>query len=187
MTDRVYQGFLESAVADTQRINAESEIVRLIPEPNSGDTPRIYHGLMQEVEHYERGPDGTFRVSNNAVSFSVEFPADYCRSIDFNLQLRVVRCDSGVVHPNIHGGIVCLGNGFRPSTRMRGVIQHFYQIVSSRVAATDNAFDLEAAQFFLKHHAEIRALRAKPLWRRPLAARVQVRETDRSQTRRSEA
>lgn len=187
MTDRVYQGFLESALIDVRRIHAESEIARLIPNPNSGNPPRIYHGLMRDVEHYERSLDGTFRVSNSAVSFSVEFPADYCRSIDFNLQLRVVRCDPRIVHPNIHGGIVCLGAGFRPSTRIRGLIQHFYQILSSRVTTTDNAFDRDAAQFFIKHQADIRALRAKPLWRRPTAARVQVREVDRSQPRRSEA
>jgi len=187
MTDRVYQGFLESALADVGRIHAESEIVRLVPDPGSGNPPRIYHGIMREVEHYERGPDGMFRVSNDAVPFRVEFPADYCRSIDFNLQLRVVRCDPRIVHPNIHGGIICLGWGFHPSTRLRGVIQHLYQILSSRVAATDNALNREAAQFFLQHQAEIRALRAKPLWRRPVASRVQVRDVERPQSQRGKA
>jgi hypothetical protein len=83
--------------------------------------------------------------------------------------------------------MVCLGHGFRPSTRLRGLIRHFYQILSSRVAALDNAFDPEAAQFFLRHQSDIQALRAKPLWRRPVALRVQVREVDRSQAKRSEA
>ena len=187
MMDRIYQGFLESTLADIKRIHAESEIVRLVPDPDSGNPPRVYHGIMREVEHYERSADGIFRVSNNVVSFRVEFPADYCRSVDFNLQLRVARCEPRIVHPNIHGGIICLGAGFRPSTRMRGVIQHLYQILSSRVAATDNAFDREAARFFLQHQADIRALRSKPLWRRPVAARVQVRKIEQSQSQRGKA
>jgi hypothetical protein len=186
VADRVYQGFLESAFADVSRIHADSEVVRIVPAPDSGSPPRIYHGILRDVEHFERCPDGTFRVSDSTVSFRVEFPADYCRSVDFNLQLRVVRCEPRVVHPNIRGGIVCLGNAFRPSTRMRGVIQHFYQILSSRVAAPDNAFDVEAARFYLKHHAEIRSLRTKPLWRRPVASRIQVREIDRSRVQSGE-
>jgi ubiquitin-protein ligase len=186
MTDRIFQGFLESALADASRINAESDVARIVPAPDSGNPPRIYHGRLREVEHYERCPDGTFRVSDREVAFRIEFPADYCRSVDFNLQLRVVQCDPRIVHPNIKGGMVCLGNGFKPSTRIRGVVQHFYQILSSRVVATDNAFDAAAAEFYLKKHAEIQSLQAKPLWRRPVAARIRVREIDQTQDQRGD-
>ena len=75
MSDLIYQGFLESARADTTRINRDSEIVQLVPDPVSGDPPRIYQGILLDVEHYERDPGRTFRVANTPVSFRVEFPA----------------------------------------------------------------------------------------------------------------
>jgi hypothetical protein len=91
-----------------------------------------------------------------------------------DLQFRVVRTSRRLVHPNVAGGVVCLGGRFRPGTRLRSVVEQFYLIATSRVAAMGHPFDLEAAEFYLAHQGEIRGFRSEPLWRRPVAASVRV-------------
>ena len=109
MTDLIHQGFLQSAEADAKAIGRESDCMQLSPDPNSGDPPHTYLGLLKGAEHYVRGPDGTFVVRRRPLSFTIHFPEDYLRSLDPNLQFRVVATSRHLVHPNVSGGVVCLG------------------------------------------------------------------------------
>jgi hypothetical protein len=172
--DPVLEGFIESANADVAMINAESPIAQIAAVPNAGSPPYRYHGSLSGVEHYVHTPEGTFRKCMNPIPFTIEFEHDYCRSTDPLLQFRVLSCSPLMVHPNVAGGICCLSNKFRPATRLRSVVEHFYRLASGRLAATDHPFDHEAAEFFLNHLDEVRALRAQALWRRPIARSVRV-------------
>ena len=80
----------------------------------------------------------------------------------------------------MRGGIVCLGPFFRPGTSIRPLVEQIYRIVSGRDFATGHAFDGEACEYYLSHLDQVRALRAAPLWRRPLATRAGERR-DRSE------
>ena len=174
MTDHVLHGFLESAAADAECVCQESDCLRLSPDPATGDPPRTYQGLLKRAEHYVRDPEGAFVVTSRPIPFQIHFPDDYLRSLDPNLQFRVLSTSRQLVHPNVSGGVVCLGGRFRPGTRLRSVVEQFYGIATSRVAAIDHPFHLQAAEFFLDHLDAIRGFRNEPLWRRPLAARVRV-------------
>jgi hypothetical protein len=176
MRDSVLQGFLESAEVEAARANAESDCMRLTRDPASGDPPRAYHGIFKNIPHYERAGDGLCRLVRRPIPWRIQFEDDFCRSLDENLQFRVVSTSREIFHPNIRGGVVCLGPKFRPATRLRSVLEQWHGIASGRVAATDHPFDQEAADYFLAHRDEVRALECPPLWWRPVASRVRVEE-----------
>jgi hypothetical protein len=108
------------------------------------------------------------------VGFTIHFPPDYCRSTDPNLQFRVVRIHCPLLHPNVKGGVVCLGPHFRPGTRVRPLVQQIYGIISGRIFATDHAFDAEACKYYLLHLGQVRTLRTRPLWRRSVVGHARV-------------
>ncbi len=180
MPDPILTGFLITAEANATRVNAESDIVRIVPDHGTGRPPRVYHGLLKHVEHFARDAGGGYRVVSDPIRFEIRFSDDYCKSVDSSLQFRVVRTDAGLVHPNVSGEVVCLGGAFRPATPLRSVVDTFYRIASGRVAATDHPFDLEAASFFRQSVDRVRALEAAPLWRQPLARSVRVEDRNAS-------
>ncbi len=175
MNDPVIRAFRKRVSEDAARIREESAVVRLVADPMSGDPPGRYHGLLSGVEHFERGPEGALRVSGLPLPFSLDFPDDYCSCTDGSLQLRVARVHASIAHPNLGpGGSVCLGPRFSPGTRLRPLLEHLHRICSGRVFASDSPWDPHAAEFFRRHPDRVRALRAEPLWQRPVAARVRV-------------
>ena len=174
MRDPVFAGFLESAVADAKYVEQESDCLRLNPDPATGDPPRTYHGVLRGAEHYVRDSQGAFVVTRRPIPFQIDFPDDYLQTLDPNLQFRVVCTSRQLVHPNVRGGVVCLGGRFRPATRLRSVVEQFFGIATSLVAAIDHPFDLVAAEFYLDHLDVIRGFANEPLRRRPLAASVRV-------------
>jgi hypothetical protein len=174
MDDPVHTGFLESAQGDALQIGPESDCVRLDADPATGHPPRRYLGLLKGAEHYVRDAEGSFVVTRRPIPFQIDFPDDYLRSLDPNLQFRVLSTSRQVIHPNVHGGVVCLGGRFRPGTRLRSIVEQFHGIATSRVMALDHPFDRQAAEFFRAHLDTVRAFRNEPLWRRPLAASVRV-------------
>jgi hypothetical protein len=166
--DPVYTAFLESAAEDAAASIAASDILSLRLRPGAGAAADTYDGWLVGVEHLERAALGTARVSDAPVLFTVHFPRDYCRSTDPKLQFRVASVRTPLWHPNALGGILCLGPYFRPATRLRPLLEQIHGIVSGRIRATDDAFDKEAAHYYLVHLDQVRALRARPLWRRPV-------------------
>jgi hypothetical protein len=174
MKDSVLDGFLESAAADAEEACQKSDCLRLGPDPTAGSPSHTYQGLLKGIEHYVRGNNGVFVITRRPIPFQIHFPHDYLRSLDPNLQFCVVSTTRDLVHPNVNGGVVCLGGRFRPGSRLRAVLEQFYGIATSRVAAIDHPFDLQAAEFFLDHLDAVRGFRNDPLWRSPLAARISV-------------
>jgi hypothetical protein len=172
--DPVYAAFLETAAADAAAINAGSDTVRLAAVPGSGEPASAYDGVLREVEHFERAPDGTVFPTSAPVLFRISFEPDYLRSSDPRLQFRVARIFAAIVHPNVSGSLVCLGDAFRPGTSLHGVVDHLYRMVAGRVKATHHALDADGQRFFIQHMAEVERLRARPLWRRQLAQSSRV-------------
>jgi hypothetical protein len=170
MSDFAYDGFLETSAEDAQEVNAASDTVQVVGRPRPGALPHTYDSVLRDVEHLEWVGDGTVRVSSDPLSFVISFPFDYCRSTDPQLQFRVARFTTPLLHPNCQrSGIICQGSGFRPGTRLRPLIQEVYTIACGRNCRTDHAFDPAAAEYYLAHLDQVRALRARPLWRRPVA------------------
>ncbi len=174
--DPVYAAFLKTAAADAAAINAGSDTVRLAAVPGSGEPPVAYDGVLRDVEHFERAADGTVVPTTAPVRFRLTFEPDYLRSSDPRLQFRVARVYGPLVHPNVSGSLVCLGDSFRPGTSLRGVVDHLYRIVAGRVKATHHALDGDGQRFFIQHMDEVERLRARPLWRRQLAQSGRVVE-----------
>ena len=173
--DPVLAAFIESCDEEVPCINRESAVVQ-IARQRAGDPPYRFKGVLEGVEHFERAADGTFPKVRHPIPFEVEIEEDYCRSTDKYLPFRVVRTASAIVHPNIASGVCCLGNKFRPATPLPAVIEQFYQIASGRIAATDDPFDHDAAEFFLNNLEAVRALRAEPLWLRSIDGQARVEE-----------
>jgi hypothetical protein len=187
MSDTVYAAFLSDVASQAPRLLRESRaLAQLAPIPRSGDPPAAYLGVLRGIEHLERAEGGTVCASSRPVPFVINFPADYLRSVDDTLQFRVARANAPLYHPNCRrDGTLCLGPGFLPGTALRPLLETIYGIVSSRVIATEHAFDKAARDYFVAHVDQIRDLRDKalPLWGRRLAASVRAESLDPSERR----
>jgi hypothetical protein len=169
----VLEAFLTSVARDAERAASESDVLRIVADRSSGTPPSEYRALLLSVEHFERDRDGSVRLTDASVPFSISFPRDYLSSADPTLPYRVVRVYSPLVHPNHRGGVICLG-GMKPGTRLRTLIETVHGVVQGRIFATDDPFDRDAADFFVRNVDQVRALRSPPLWRRRIAASVRV-------------
>lgn len=177
MSDPVYRAFLRRAARDAEEINARSDLVRLSPDPAGGAEPSAYAGVFAEgIAHFTRSPNGLVRPSTDAIPFLIRLPHFYLRSQDPNLGFLVVRVHAPLHHPNVRGGLVCLGPLFHPGTPLLALIEHVYGIVSSQIFATDHPFSHTARDFYLEHRDRVSemARSAPALWRRSVAARVRV-------------
>jgi len=174
VSNDVMTAFLRRIAEDVPAVRAASGVVHLAPDPGS-DPPRRIHGLFSEIETFIRGPGDTVVTSRRPLPFRLDFPDDYCSCADGTLQLRVARVMTPILHPNVGpGGIVCLGPSFRPSTRLRPLLEHLHLICSGRVFASESPWEAKTAEFFRRHPDRVRALRSPPLWREPAARRVRV-------------
>ena len=52
MTDPVLRAFLAGVQRDAEEIAMRSDILRLVPDPMTGNPPCRYHGLLTDVEHF---------------------------------------------------------------------------------------------------------------------------------------
>lgn len=169
MTDRVLRSFLLGAREDADWVNANSTILRVVPDPRSGEPPCVYLGLLREVEHLRRASGGSVEVSSDPIPFTVRFPLDYLVSSDPMLQLRIVELGAPVFAVNVRGPLVCMGSRFQPGARLRTLMEHVWGILSCRVYNTSDAFNAEARDYFYRNADQVRALRAAPLWARSIA------------------
>jgi hypothetical protein len=144
--------------------------LQLAARADPAHPPHTYRGRLTDIEHLMCASDGTIAPSSEPIDFTLEFPADYCRSVNPTLQFRVAHLSTPLFHPNVRGGIVCLGPHFKPSTRARAVVEQIYRIVSARVRAIDHGFDADACRYYLAHSEQVAGLRAAPLWRRRLSS-----------------
>jgi hypothetical protein len=176
--DPVIQGFRETAAAAAERINAESDRVRIAADPLSGSPPSVFQLRFDPLQHFERALAGGGRLATLPIAAAIRIPDDYLRSGDGSLQFRIASVEPRIFHPNCKAGVVCLGPRFLPGTKLPALVEQLYDIVSSRVFATDHGFDAEACLFYLANLERVKAIReaAPPFWRRPVAASMRVAE-----------
>ncbi len=73
--------------------------------------------------------------------------------------------------------MLCVGTLPPDPYPLDALLEHVYRICASQVFATDSPLDPLGAEFFRRHPDRVRALRAEPLWQRPVAASVRVEAT----------
>lgn len=176
MPDDVMVAFRRRVMSEElARARAESDVLRLTPDPTSGSPPRRLLGVFHGLQYLEPRPGGSCGPVEAPLPFGLDFPDDYCSCSDGSLQLRVARIHAPIAHPNVGpGGVVCLGPRFRPATRLAPLLEHLHRLCSSQVFASESPLDPNAAELYRRHVAEVRALRSAALWRRPLVERVRV-------------
>jgi hypothetical protein len=171
-TDPVLDNFLSTTVGDAAYVLAQSDCLHLVPRQGRPTPYDTWDGVFVGVGHLVRATDRTVSVSRDPLPFTLRFPADYLRSHDRTLQFRIASLGSPILHPNVRGaGLVCLGEDFRPGTALRFLVEQLFGIVCGRIAATDRAFDAEAAAYYLSHPEQLDTIRRQSFKRRPVAAR----------------
>ena len=170
--DPVLENFLSTTVEDAATLLAGSDCLHLVPRDGRPTPYDTWDGVFVGVGHLVRATDRTVSLSHEPLPFTVRFPADYLRSHDPTLQFRVASVAGSLFHPNSRGaGLVCLGGDFRPGTPLRFVVEQLFGIVTGRIAATDHAFDPEAAAYYVAHPEQLATIRGQSLKRRPVAMR----------------
>ena len=144
--DDVFRLFLENTHAEALEFAARSDVLQIRPEKS--DPPYIYYCEFQ-ASFLGRLPDGTVGIQPGPVRCLIRFPSDYLLSLEPRLYMRVASVlTPNFVHPNVFGGVVCLGDGFGPGTPISEVIWLLFQIVSYRNCTLDerNAMNAEACR-----------------------------------------
>ena len=176
MTDRVLKRFLESNQKAALDLSAVSEVLTVVPLP---PFPAATYLAEFRVPHLRRMDSGRVEVADGPVVEKIHFPADFLRSADPHLPMKVVSILSPrtFVHPNVAFGSVCLGYLFAPGTRLELLLRELYEIVSYRNYTLDesNAMDAEACRLLRAHPELLDKLQPKPLV--PRRRRVRVEES----------
>ena len=160
--------FLEMTQQQMKELNALSAVVQLEPLgdlEHRAHAPSRYRATFRNIEHFERRPDGKIVKSRDPVEVWITIPRDYLLGLELPpLNLRVAYANARLVHPNFSRGVFCLGSGFRPGTRLEGIVTQLYGIVSGRIFATEAMLDEAARDFFLDNLDLVRGLVSPPLW-----------------------
>lgn len=172
--DAVLAAFLACARDDAARVNLESDVARVVPDPRGGELPESNFIVFEGVEHFRRTDSGSIVAAREPIAVSCSFPEDYLRSHDPRLHLRVLALRTRMFHPNVSEAAICLV-GFRAGLRLRGIVESLYSVLSSRAFDVRSALDHSAARFYVEHPDRVRALRSPPLWRRRVARAWRLR------------
>jgi len=173
--DPVFRSFLESAALDAREINAASRTLRAVPDPRRGRPPDTYLLVFEGLEHFRRDPSGRAVTTRDPIALRVSFPDDYLRAADSGLAYRVISLRTPIFCPNAIGPALCI-SGFHAGASLRSIAWQAYSVLSSRVYATLDALDPDAARFFAENPERVRALERPPLWSAPAARASRVVE-----------
>ena len=144
--DGVFRLFLENTYTEAMEFAARSDVLRIAPV---GGSPPFSYACNFRVQYLQRLPSGTVEIHPGPVHCLIHFPNDYLRSTDPKFYMRVASVlTSDFVHPNVAGGIVCLGGGFAAGTPISELLWLLFQIVSYRNCTLDerNALNAEACR-----------------------------------------
>jgi hypothetical protein len=116
-------------------------------------------------------------VATGPVFAALHFPADYLRSTDPRLYLKVVSVlTEDLTHPNVFGTVVCLGSGFAPGTPISALLWELYEILTYQNVTLDesNALSPEACRLLRAYRGLLDQLSPKPPMRRQHKLRIKV-------------
>ena len=174
----VFKTFLHESMVDAMELAGQSD-GRLEVFPQAPFPPSRY-GLAFHVPFLRTLPSGTVEVVTiEPVLVGLTFPESYLRSADRHLLLSIVSVlTPRVLHPNVRGGFVCLGD-LMPGTPLRILLFELYEILGYRNLGLDerNALVPDACRFLRGNPDLLPKLVAPPLRsRRPvLSVRVSTR------------
>jgi hypothetical protein len=155
--DPVFAAFLRNS-HEAARALAGASGGRLAVVPLGPPPPANY--LCEFAARYlRRLPSGIVDVAGGPVAVGVHLPADYLRSPDPALGLKVVSMlTPDFFHPNVQGPVICLGSAFAPGTPIRWLLEEVYAIVTYRNYTVDEraALNPEACRL-LRQRPEILA------------------------------
>ena len=173
--DHVFRRFLENSYEEAQKLEAESDILRLAPQP---PFPPSFYLVEFQLSYLRRAPNGTVEPAPGPVTAVLHLPPDYLRSHDPHLFARVASVlTPDIIHPNISPyGTVCLGAQFAPGTPIQALLREFYEILAYENFTVNeaNALNREACRLMRQHPELRRQLKPLPLVRRHRKLAVQV-------------
>jgi len=171
-TDPVYQGFMESQLAEGMALSADSDILDLHLSPIA--PPHFlaeFHcnGLVRDGDG-EICEAGEFRVG-------VWFPDDYLRRASTFDVLRIFT--PGVWHPNVSGEspMLCIGT-LAPGTPLVDILHRTYEVLTYQQCnpVESNALNKAACAWARAHQPRF-PIDGRPLKRRRLELEVSACET----------
>jgi hypothetical protein len=175
--DPVYLKFLENTYDEARRLAEKSDVLKLSPIP---PFPPGAYLCEFHVAHLRLLSDGTVRIEQGPVTAGVIFPEDYLRSTDPRLYLRVASALTpfDLLHPNVRGGVVCLGAAFAPGTSLTALLWELYEIVSYQNVTLDerNAMNPTACRLLRQQPELLSGLRPEPFLRRRHGMQVSVKQ-----------
>lgn len=161
----VYRNFLQAGFVDAMEL-AEQSGGRLQVFPQTPLPPSRY-GIAFNVSFLRQLPSGSVEmVSSEPVLLGLSFPESYLRSPDRYIALSAVSVlTPRVLHPNIRGSLVCLGDRITPCPPLRILLFELYDVIGYRNLGLDerNALAPEACRFLRAHPDLLRRLAAPPL------------------------
>jgi hypothetical protein len=175
----VYEMFLHTGLVDAMEL-AEQSAGRLGVFPQPPFPPSRY-GVAVHVPFLRRSASGVIEViTDEPVLLGLSFPEWYLRSSDHHLALSVVSVlTPRVVHPNVRGSTVCLGQRLPPGAPLRLLLYELYEVIGYRNVGLDerNALAPEACRLLRGRPDLLARLAAPPLrsGRSPLSVTVSAR------------
>jgi hypothetical protein len=173
----VYDAFLQSGFVDAMELAEHSEgRLQIFPQP---PLPPSRYGVAFNVPFLRQSPSGTVEVvTGEPVLIGLSFPEWYLRSSDRHLVLSIVSVlTPRVLHPNVLGSLVCLGDRLRPGTSLRILLYELYEVIGYRNLGLDerNALAPDACRLLRGHPDLLAKLVAPPLRSRPSPLSVSAR------------
>lgn len=175
----VFEAFLRNTFDEATALAEKSDVLRIAPIP-----PFPPSGYLCEfdVSYLRKRADGVVELKTAPAVAGLLFPEDYLHSTDPRLYLRVAQVVEpwDIVHPNVRGGVVCLGSAFAPGTPITALLWELYEIVSYQNLTLDegNALNPEACRLLRGRPELLEELLAqskpKPFLRRRREMRIKV-------------
>jgi hypothetical protein len=171
MPDVIFQRFLANSAVAAEDLVRRGDVLRVY---NDSRAPAAFF-CEYAVPYLRRLPDGVVCVHAGPVRAVVHFPADYLRSTDPHLYLRVAAVATpDIVHPNIRGPGVCLGSAFRAGTGLAVILRELYEIFTYANYSLVSSLNPEACRLLRAHRHLLESLAPPPLVRRSRNLHVKV-------------
>lgn len=182
LQDKILTRFLANSFITATELAARSDTLRILA--HKGNPPTHFLLMFDELDYFieEMFTGRIKRVSRQPVMAEVIFPADYLRSVDPHLYMKISKiCTPGFFHPNVSPGIqnVCLGQQMISGAPLKELIYHLYDIVTYRNMTIEesNALNPAACRYFREYGREkLVKLTRPPLIRRALKVSVSVED-----------
>jgi hypothetical protein len=170
----VYESFLQSSLIDAMEL-AEQSDGRMQVFPQAPLPPSRY-GIAFKVPFLRQLPSGMVDVvTTEPLLVGLSFPEWYLRSADPHLLLSIISVITPrVLHPNVRGSLVCMGDRLVPGTPLRLLLFSLYEVIGYRNLGLDerNALAPDACRFLRAHPDLLARLMAPPLRSRRSALSV---------------